>query len=202
MGHKYTSYQEFEKEKILCRNCPIGRVYNRVVLSDGNKINPQVVIVGECPGSTEIELGLPFIGKAGQLLREYLRKYGFNKKNTLITNTIPCRPEANKFPTTAESISYVENCVNNWVLEELRILSPDFILFLGAQSLKYVGKRTGGISKERGNPFYLSVGDKMALCMPTYHPSFVIRKQHMQEGKEVIAQFESDLQFISKKMRK
>ena len=104
---KYNSYQEFNACKLKCRACPIGLVYDTVVPSDGNTSNPKVVIIGEAPGSDEITQGKPFIGKAGKLLRSTIEQFGFNNENCLITNTIPCRPQDNKFPSDN---NLVKNC--------------------------------------------------------------------------------------------
>ena len=63
----YKNYLEFNNAKQKCRDCYVGKVYNCVVPSDGNKVNPKVLICGEAAGSNELEALKPFIGKAGQL---------------------------------------------------------------------------------------------------------------------------------------
>ena len=78
---KYKNYTEFDEAKAKCNSCEIGKAYNKVVLSDGNKINPKVVFIGEACGSEELIIGKPFVGKAGKLLRSTLKEFGFNETN-------------------------------------------------------------------------------------------------------------------------
>jgi uracil-DNA glycosylase family 4 len=185
----YNSYQEFELKKSSCRECPVGLVYNCVVLSDGCKENPVVMISGESPGSEELTKGLPFVGKAGKLLRSTLNKFGFRTYNTIITNVIPCRPLDNKFPTDTKM---VQECVERWLSVEMDILKPKFMILLGNQPFKFVlGK--SGITSWRGTWFEKD-GIKM---MPTYHPSYVIRKSHMSDGEDVKAEFEADISLVA-----
>ena len=193
-----SDYSSFEKEKIQCSSCPIFMDYKKIVPSEGNKNDPQVVIIGECPGADEIIHSRPFIGKAGQFLREYLRKHNFNTTNTLITNVIPCRPKDNKFPSDD---NLVISCVNKWLLKELSIINPDFIILLGSQPLKYIGNKKG-ITKERGKLFSIKINDKEVVCIATFHPSYLLRKQYMTEGKEILDAFDKDLQTISNQIRR
>lgn len=182
---KYNTYKEFESAKVLCRDCHIGNVYNCVVCSDGCKETPVVMVIGEAPGSDEVLQGKVFVGKAGKLLRSKLNKLGFRTYNTVITNVIPCRPLDNKFPTDSKMVN---ECFSKWLSVEIEILKPKFMILLGNQPLKFVIGRTG-ITSWRGE-WYNFRGIKV---MPTYHPSYVIRKSHMDDGKDVESQFESDL---------
>lgn len=189
----FNSYAEFNLAKERCRDCFIGKVYDRVVLGDGNIVKPKVVIVGEAPGKDEVLEGRPFIGKAGKLLRSTLNKYGFRKTNALITNTIPCRPEDNVFPK--DSV-IVEKCVQKWLLNELKLLDPDYIMVVGATPLKYL-LGMNGITKVRGKWYNLNNWHREAKCMPICHPSYVLRKMYMAEGKEIVAQFGDDIKLVA-----
>ena len=191
---KYLTYSDFEDAKRLCRNCPVGLVYNCVVCSVGNKNNPKVVIIGECPGRDEIEKGEPFVGKSGQLLRSVLKNNKFTRFNSLITNTIPCRPENNKFPTDN---SIVKLCKNTWLKEELRLTNPDFLLLIGSKPLKFL-LNIDGITRIRGKWIQKRFNHKNINIMPTYHPSFVLRKEYMKEGKQIMQDFKNDIQSVAK----
>ncbi len=185
------NYLSFEEAKLKCRACEVGRVYNCVVPSDGCKTNPVVLVCGEAPGSEELEQLKPFVGKAGKLLRSTLNRFGYNKGNTLITNTIPCRPENNKFP---ENSKLVDMCVYDWLRQEIEITKPKYILLVGATPLKFVlGKL--GITNLRGQWFEY----KGIPCMPTFHPSFVLRKQYMDEGDEIRELFFGDIKSVAEK---
>jgi len=192
----YTSYKSFNNYKEKCRDCSIGKTYNRVVLSDGNTINPKVLIIGEAPGKDEVEIGRPFVGKAGKLLRGTLNKYGYGDTNSCITNILPCRPENNKFPKDKELVNY---CVNNWLSEEIHITNPQFILLIGSTPLYYLtGKK--GITSYRGKlqVYQDRESGNEYSCMPVYHPSYVLRKMYMQAGKQIMADFENDIKELAK----
>ena len=191
---KYSSYIDFNCAKSICRACYVGKVYDKVVLSDGNNVNPKVVIVGECPGADELVEGKPFIGKAGKLLRSTLLECGFNNENSLITNTIPCRPQDNQFP---KDDSVVRNCKNTWLREELRLTNPDVIILIGAKPLKFL-LGIDGITKMRGQWFERKFNDKTVKLMATFHPSFVLRKIYMEDGKQIKEDFKKDLLTIAK----
>jgi len=185
----YQNYEEFNVSKEKCRDCEIGRVYNRVVLSDGNTINPIVVVIGEAAGSSEVEIGKPFVGKAGKLLRATLNLFGYNKGNSLITNTIPCRPKDNVFPKDEELII---KCMDKWLFAEIDMLKPKYLLLIGATPTKYILDMSG-ITKIRGQIFHYN----NIPSIPTYHPSFVLRKQYMAEGKDIKECFEKDIKMVA-----
>ena len=185
------NYSDFEKEKLLCRACEVGRVYNVVVPSDGNKINPTVLIAGEAPGIDEIEQGKPFVGKCGKLLRETLATYGFNENNCLISNTLPCRPEKNKFPKDKH---LVFSCVEKWLVKEIEIVKPKLILLVGSTPTNYLLRQVG-ITKLRGQWFEF----KGVPCMPIYHPSYVQRKMYMKEGLQIKSDFCKDIENVAKR---
>lgn len=187
-------YQRFEQSKLQCRDCHVGQVYNCVVPSDGNKVNPKVLICGEAPGSNELEALKPFVGKAGQLLRHTLNQFGFNETNSLITNTIPCRPEKNKFPTDTD---IVNSCVHKWLWQEIILTNPQYIILVGATPTKYLlGLK--GITKLRGQWYDLPDFDRPIKCMPIYHPSYVLRKQYMKEGNQIKEDFANDIKEVAK----
>lgn len=189
------TYEEFNRSKSKCNSCEVGSAYKKVVLSDGNTLDPKVVIIGEAPGANEILEGRPFVGKAGKLLRSTLEKYGFNNSNLLITNVLPCRPLDNKFP---KDRNIVKRCVDKWLLEEIRITNPDYILLVGAQPIKYI-LGLSGVTKLRGSlhSFQVFATGRLIQCMPTYHPSYVLRKQYMSDGAMIREQFEQDIRRIA-----
>jgi len=189
----FNNYTEFNLAKEQCKSCEIGKIYNRVVLSDGNTMNPNVMVVGEAAGSSEVEVGKPFVGKAGKLLRATLNEFGFRKSNSLITNVIPCRPQDNKFPMDNQLIL---NCFNKWLRQEIIITKPKFILLIGAKSVKYI-LNMNGITKIRGKFVEHEIEGLKIMCMPTLHPSYVLRKEYMEEGKIIKQQFRDDIKKVA-----
>ena len=195
----YKDYTEFNTTKCKCRDCSVGLVYNKVVQSIGNLLNPTYMLCGEAPGETEVEKGQPFCGRAGKILREKLIKYGLTMKNTVISNTIPCRPENNHFPTDS---SLVTSCVNKWLLEEILLLKPKYLLLIGATPMRYVLGCTKKISEVRGQEFEVlhtmtptDFTDKFSdryniriRTMCTFHPSYILR-----QGTSILREYFGEL---------
>ncbi len=123
------------------------------------------MIVGEAPGRREDDSGRPFVGQAGQLLREILEQHGFNDKNAFITNAVSCRPPDNRTPSASE----IKAC-RQWVQHQIEVVKPKYVLLLGnvpMQSL--LGLK--GIKKLRGKP----VERDGITYLPTYHPAYILR---------------------------
>lgn len=189
----FNNYESFNLAKKNCNICSVGKVYNKVVCSDGNVENPTVIIIGECPGSDEIDQGIPFVGKAGKFLRSTLNEFGFRTTNSLISNVMPCRPENNKFPKDDD---LVKSCFNKWLKIEISLTNPKYLLLVGAQPLKFV-LGLNGITKIRGK-WCLFANNGMSIhVMPTFHPSYVLRKMHMENGKKIVEEFKSDIKALA-----
>jgi len=193
MQSRFANYEEFESAKKACQACAVGKAYGVVVCSDGNKINPKAVVIGEAAGDDEIKKGQPFVGRCGILMRQTLNEFGFRKNNALITNVLPCRPQNNKFPTDSGIVS---ECVENWLMEELRLLKPDCLLLVGSKALKFVARRSG-ITAMRGTWIEMPEWHREIWCMPTFHPSYVQRMEHTEEGKDVFDQFRNDIRSVA-----
>jgi len=220
-------YRAFLKKKLACQRCSIWNEYKQVVCSDGNAKNPTFVFVGESPGKDELSEGKPFVGRAGQCLRNVLRRHKktFNRNTTLLTNLLPCRPLNNKFPygkankdykmadslstldaigltpkmKRATAIQVVRNCLDEHLIEELKILRPKVIVTLGAQPLYWLTEMSG-ITDNRGKwQRIASVAreyDLGAWVFSTYHPSYVIRCKNTGD-KHIVEQFEEDLKTVA-----
>jgi uracil-DNA glycosylase len=149
------------------------------------------MVVGEAPGSDEIEQGAPFVGKSGRLLRDTMNEFGFRKENTLITNTIPCRPMDNVFPS---DVNLVKSCVEKWLAEEIKLTKPKIILMIGSKPLKFVAGMDG-ITRMRGEWMPAMGGHGLALA--TFHPSYVLRKQYMADGPMIMELFRKDIRDVA-----
>jgi uracil-DNA glycosylase family 4 len=162
---------ELYTELKSCNACKLRAGCIQVVTATGNTQNPILMIVGEAPGADEDDAGEPFVGKAGETLRHVLRMTKIiSKKNTLITNTMHCRPPGNKFPSDDSP----NVCVGKWLNKEIEILQPKRMLLLGNTPLKYVAGLKG-ITQLRGQ--WITV--KNIRSMATYHPSYIMRKDSM-----------------------
>lgn len=175
-----------------CDACKLRRGCKQVVVPDGCLENPILVIMGESPGQAEDEEGIPFIGASGEILREVLRATKIlNRTNTLIANTISCRPPKNKFPTD-ESASI---CVSKWLWKVIETANPDRLLLLGGVALKYVAGMEG-ITSSRGNWYRI----RGIRTMATFHPSFILRNERdgFLQHRRV---FESDINQVADEAR-
>jgi uracil-DNA glycosylase len=160
------------------------------VFSRGNP-NAKLVFVGEAPGADEDEQGLPFVGRAGQLLDKMIAAMGLDpEKDVYVCNIIKCRPPGNRRPEPAE----IDACIP-YLHEQLAAIDPKVIVAMGNTAVGTLLNTKLGITKVRGS-WKLYKG-KIPL-MPTYHPSYLIRPSAQQvEAKK---QAWEDLQAVMKEL--
>ncbi len=156
-----------------CHRCELGETRTKAVVSRGNP-NADILIVGEGPGQNEDETGLPFVGKAGQLLEKILASVKLDSEQEVyICNIVKCRPPNNRTPTTQE----MDAC-RPYLLEQIRMVDPKIILLTGASSVKGLIGDKRGITKIRGT--WMEWENR--LCMPIFHPAYLLRNQSRQKG--------------------
>lgn len=151
--------------------CALKRTATNLVFADGNPAAP-VVFVGEAPGAEEDLRGLPFVGKAGQLLDRMLAAIGLDRNSAYITNILFWRPPGNRQPTSGE----IAACLP-FVERHLELLSPKILVLLGGTAAKTLLARNEGIMRLRGRWFdYATPGLSRPLpTMPTFHPAYLLR---------------------------
>ena len=173
------SYLTVELEKIrekclACKKCSLCKTRTNVVFSDGVP-NSNLVLVGEAPGYWEDQKGLPFVGKAGQLLDKIFECVGLTRqKDVYICNTIKCRPPENRNPLPEEM-----SACREYLDAQLEILKPKIILICGSVALSALLPNKGGITKVRGQWFEGPFNSKM---MPIFHPSYLLRNASREKG--------------------
>lgn len=163
-----------------CHACALGDTRNNIVFSDGNASTAKIVLIGEAPGETEDMTGRPFVGRAGQLLTEFLTGAGISRdRDVYIINTVKCRPPENRVPTDEEKAA-----CRKFLDAQIDIIKPDAIVLCGATALKsFVDldkKQT--ISKVRGQWMTISVDGVEYKAMTIFHPSYLLRNHSMEEG--------------------
>ena len=170
-------YEELEKirEKCLvCDKCSLSKTRTNVVFSDGIP-NNKLVLVGEAPGYWEDQKGIPFVGKAGQLLDKIFECVGLSRqKDVYICNTIKCRPPENRNPLPDEKMACRE-----YLDAQLEVLKPKIILICGNVALNSLLPDKSGITKVRGQWFDGPYRSKM---MPIFHPSYLLRNASREKG--------------------
>lgn len=173
------------EEVITCIKCDaLAKSRKSVVFGSGNP-KAQLVFVGEAPGFDEDEQGLPFVGKAGQLLTKIIEAMGFKRSDIFICNVLKCRPPGNRNPLPDEIL----NC-KPYLTAQLQAIRPKVICALGNFAAQVLLKSELSISELRGK-FYEVEGMKI---MPTFHPAYLLRNP--AEKRKVWA----DMQLIMREL--
>ncbi len=169
----YPSMTELTEHCNNCHRCPLGDTRQNAVVGRGN-LQASIMIIGEAPGQNEDETGLPFVGRAGQLLEKILASVKLDsEQDVYIANINKCRPPDNRNPTTEE----IKAC-KPYLLEQIRLVDPKIILLTGATALKGLLAEKRGITKIRGQWIEWSG----RLCMPIFHPSYLLRNSSREVG--------------------
>ncbi|HEY9605966.1 MAG TPA: uracil-DNA glycosylase [Allocoleopsis sp.] len=156
-----------------CHRCDLGATRTHAVVGRGNPKAP-IMIIGEAPGQNEDETGLPFVGKAGQLLEKILASVQLDtEKDIYICNMNKCRPPGNRVPTPEEMAA-----CKPYLLEQVRLIDPKIILLTGATAVKGLTGDKRGITKIRGT--WLEWEGR--LCMPILHPAYLLRNPSREKG--------------------
>ena len=160
-----------------CTKCPLHLTRNNVVISDGS-INADIMLIGEAPGADEDKTGIPFVGRAGKLLNEFLAKARIKRENDLyIANTVKCRPPGNRKPTKEEKIACGDN-----LKKQINMVKPKVIILCGATAMEsFIFDKKLTISKARGRVFDYDE-DKNIKLVPIFHPSYLLRQHSNAEG--------------------
>lgn len=163
-----------------CTACALGKTRKNLVFSDGNPETAKIVLIGEAPGEIEDECGKPFVGRAGQLLDDFLAEAGISREEDVyLINTVKCRPPQNRVPEDSEK----EAC-KKFLNAQVDIINPRAIILCGATALKsFVNldkKQT--ISKVRGQWMTINVDGKDYKAMTIFHPSYLLRNHSLDEG--------------------
>lgn len=170
-----------------CQNCPLGATRTKLVFGTGNP-NARLMFVGEAPGEQEDLSGIPFVGRAGQLLDKFLYAVDVDRADVYIANILKCRPPMNRDPLPEE-----EDACIGYLREQVRLIRPQVIVCLGRISAMRMIKPDFKITKEHGQWF-----QKGSFWMTAvYHPAALLRdprkKEEMLEDMKRIAQKLSEL---------
>ncbi|MBI5798245.1 uracil-DNA glycosylase [Candidatus Woesearchaeota archaeon] len=177
--------QELKQEYQQCKKCPsLCTSRTQVVFGSGNQ-DSKILFIGEAPGANEDKQGIPFCGMSGQILNELLQSVNLKRENIFITNTILCRPESNRNPSTEE----VKNCSER--LDKLiHILQPKVIVTIGNFATDRIIKKKG-ITSIHGKVFSFN----NIPVVPVIHPANLLYQgrnpilfESMKKDFQIIAQ--------------
>jgi uracil-DNA glycosylase len=178
-GPGWASWDDLEREALGCTKCALAEGRTQVVFGAGSR-ESDLVFVGEGPGAEEDRQGIPFVGRAGQLLTKLIQGIGMSRDDVYITNVVKCRPPGNRDPQPGE----IDAC-RPYLDAQLDFLQPLVVVTLGNFATKLLLETKEGITRLRGQEF--SYRDGAAVLVPTLHPSAVLRN-----GGSALAQARSD----------
>lgn len=178
-----------------CKGCPFENVQPKVrpTIVD----NPLIVCVGLAPGAVEEQLGRPFVGPAGEVLRRTLKGVGIPENRVSFVNVTRCRPPGDKFNATWRRAA---KCCSAYFLQDIpKNESIPLIALGGDVAAVLLGKRSVKITQERGE--WRRVGNRLILL--TYHPSYVLRSGGIASnpGRQFVEDFFAIKKSLSRKPR-
>ena len=177
-------------KKIKNFDTPLKKLAKNLVLYDGN-LDAKVMFIGEAPGKEEDIKGVPFVGKAGQLLNKMLAAINLTRDEVYITNVVNWRPPDNRTPTDEEILEFLP-----FLQEQIDVVKPDIIFLLGSVAAKAILSTPLALGKIRGSWHnYQSLNlNKTIYTIASYHPAFLLRSPKFKKAAW------EDLQMLQKKI--
>jgi DNA polymerase len=161
---------EFHSLAKDCLKCGLGQTRKNFVFGSGNP-KADIMIIGEAPGADEDEQGLPFVGRAGQLLSKIIESIDLTRDDVYICNIVKCRPPKNRAPVSDE----VDSCLP-YLLKQIDIIKPAYILALGATAVESLTNTKVRMADTRGKLLEFH-GIKMLV---TYHPAALLYNPNLK----------------------
>tara|TARA_B100001115_G_scaffold184024_1_gene184826 strand:- start:2086 stop:2781 length:696 start_codon:yes stop_codon:yes gene_type:complete len=159
-----------KKTIINLKNCDLKKGAKNIVFSDGNP-KSKIMLIGEAPGANEDQEGLPFVGRAGQLLDKMLSAINLDRGKVYISNIINYRPPDNRRPTEEEIKKYLP-----FITKHIEIIDPKIIVLLGSTAMNALVGSSVVISKMRGKWIEKQFGSCKTSIIITFHPAFLMRQ--------------------------
>jgi uracil-DNA glycosylase len=180
----WPSFDTLRDVALGCTRCPLAETRTQVVFGAGDP-GADLMFVGEGPGAEEDKQGIPFVGRAGQLLTRLIEGIGLTRDGVYIANVVKCRPPGNRDPQPDE----IEAC-RPYLEGQLDFLRPRVVVTLGNFATKLLLETKDGITKVRGREFPYRDG---AVLIPTFHPAAVLRG-----GGTALAQVRGDFVVVKR----
>jgi uracil-DNA glycosylase family 4 len=158
-----------------CTRCALHQTRTTVVFGSGNA-DADLMFIGEAPGATEDQQGVPFVGQAGKLLERLLSEIGLQRGDVFIANTLMCRPPGNRDPHPHE----LDAC-GGYLREKVELIEPRVICTLGNFATKLLRADPTGISRLHGHDEELTLGRRTVRLLPLYHPAAALYTPRMLE---------------------
>ncbi len=166
-----TSLAELKAALESFDGCALKKTATTTVFADGTPAG-RIMLIGEAPGAEEDRQGLPFVGRAGQLLDRMLASINLSRKtNAYITNVINWRPPGNRDPSPEEAAVCLP-----FLRRHIELVNPGILILLGAVAARHVMGTRDGITRLRGRWLEYYVNGNMIPVMPTMHPAYLLRQ--------------------------
>jgi uracil-DNA glycosylase family 4 len=163
-------------EASACRRCSELAATRKTVVFGAGNADAELMFVGEAPGASEDEQGLPFVGRAGQLLDQLLGEIGMARSDVFVANVLKCRPPGNRDPLPSE----IENC-RGYLSRQVDLIEPNVICTLGNFSTKLLREDPTGITRLHGREEVRTLGHRSVRLYPIYHPAAALYTPRMLE---------------------
>ncbi|HEY0784602.1 MAG TPA: uracil-DNA glycosylase [Acidobacteriaceae bacterium] len=156
-----------------CTRCPLGFAgRHTIVFGDGDP-NARLLFVGEGPGADEDQQGIPFVGRAGQLLNNMITARGLARSSVYIANIVKCRPPQNRVPEPVEAVT-----CSQFLFRQIDIVRPQVIVALGATAATYLLGAKSPLTALRGR-VHAAHGARLIV---TYHPAYLLRDPNQKKA--------------------
>lgn len=165
------SWEILRSECENCRACELHTTRTNCVFGTGN-VDADLLFVGEAPGDNEDKTGVPFVGRAGQLLDQYLYAVDIPRESVYIANILKCRPPKNRDPLPAE-----EDACMDFLRRQVKLIRPKIIVCLGRIAAMRLIRPDYKITKEHGE--WVQKGN--FLITAVYHPALLLRDPRRKE---------------------
>ncbi len=165
LPEKQETLQAIREDLGDCQRCKLAPSRKNIVFGSGNP-RAELMFVGEAPGADEDDQGLPFVGRAGQLLTKIIEAMGMTREDVYICNILKCRPPGNRNPEPTE----IASC-EPFLFRQIASVKPKVICALGTFGAQTLLRTKEPISKLRGH----FIDYRGAKLMATFHPAYLLR---------------------------
>jgi DNA polymerase len=184
-GEREAALRAIQEEIGDCTRCPLAYAGRRKIVFGDGSAQARLMFIGEGPGADEDAQGLPFVGRAGQLLNNMIGAMGLARDEVYIANIVKCRPPNNRVPEPVEATT-----CSQFLLRQIDTVQPQVIVALGATAATYLLGVRRSLGALRGS-WHTCRGAKLAV---TYHPAFLLRDPRQK------AEAWKDLQMVMAEM--
>lgn len=180
-----------ERYEAQAPHAPFISEFTNIVFHDGDP-NARLMFVGEAPGADEDKQGIPFVGRAGQLLNKMISAMGLSRETVYIANVLKVRPPNNATPTPDEA-----EASRPFLIEQIEIVRPEVIVALGLPAAKCLLGVNDSMANLRAQFHDVELAPGLVIpVMPTYHPAYLLRSYTAENRGKVW----SDLQMVIERL--